>query len=464
MSALMLLVGINSVLSQIPSTLSYQGVLHDGAGGAVPNGSYDITFRLYDVASGGTALWSETNTVSVQGGIFSIILGNVTALNLPFDEQYWLGVSVDGGSEFSPRRPLTASAYSLKTKSVEDGSVTGAGLADNSVVRSVNSLQDDVTLAAGPNVSISSSGDSLIIGATSVGDDDWTVVGNDMYSSVSGNIGIGTTNPTTNLHVEDNSNSVIGIRLRNMNTGSQATQRIFFDNEQGEVAGIQILGSGWPGVTSNRMTIFNNRTNGRIDLNTAGFVQMTLANSGNVGIGESFPSEKLQVDGTIHSQSGGFKFPDGTTQTTSATDQVYFSVKRDASYNWPTNGSVQTVDFSTNSTVWENVGGGFNQVSSTFIAPVSGMYSLHGAVNFRSVSVGDMVYVELYVGGKYYRGTHVRANGTPNSCEVHVSVYLDSGQGAMLRGYVNAASPPASVYGNSSATFAFTHFSGALVR
>jgi len=47
-------------------------------------------------------------------------------------------------------------------------------------------------------------------------------------------------------------------------------------------------------------------------------VAMTIDQSGNVGIGSAItsPSNKLQVAGTIESTTGGFKFPDGTTQTT----------------------------------------------------------------------------------------------------------------------------------------------------
>jgi hypothetical protein len=44
----------------------------------------------------------------------------------------------------------------------------------------------------------------------------------------------------------------------------------------------------------------------------------TLIASGNVGIGTTAPSNALEVAGSIKSTSGGYKFPDGTTQTTSA--------------------------------------------------------------------------------------------------------------------------------------------------
>jgi len=43
---------------------------------------------------------------------------------------------------------------------------------------------------------------------------------------------------------------------------------------------------------------------------------MWFDTSGNVGIGTTSPTSTLEVDGTIHSTSRGFKFPDGTIQTT----------------------------------------------------------------------------------------------------------------------------------------------------
>jgi hypothetical protein len=43
---------------------------------------------------------------------------------------------------------------------------------------------------------------------------------------------------------------------------------------------------------------------------------------GNVGIGITSPGQKLSVAGTVESTTGGFKFPDGTTQTTAVSANV----------------------------------------------------------------------------------------------------------------------------------------------
>jgi hypothetical protein len=43
-----------------------------------------------------------------------------------------------------------------------------------------------------------------------------------------------------------------------------------------------------------------------------------VTNNGSVGIGTVAPSERLSVSGTVESTRGGFKFPDGTIQTTAA--------------------------------------------------------------------------------------------------------------------------------------------------
>ena len=99
--------------AEVPRTLDYQGVLTDAGGSVAPDGSYTMTFRIYDVPAGGSALWEETSDAVVGKGIFSVTLGMAVPIDLPFDTQYWLGISVEGETELAPRVQLTAVAYSL---------------------------------------------------------------------------------------------------------------------------------------------------------------------------------------------------------------------------------------------------------------------------------------------------------------------------------------------------------------
>jgi hypothetical protein len=100
-----------------PEHHQLSGLLTDGAGTPVADGPYNLTLKLYGVSSGGAALWSETQSaVSVVRGIFSINLGSVSALALPFDQPYWLGVSIGADAELAPRTPLTSSPYALNVR------------------------------------------------------------------------------------------------------------------------------------------------------------------------------------------------------------------------------------------------------------------------------------------------------------------------------------------------------------
>jgi hypothetical protein len=122
------------VWAQIPQTMSYQGVLADADGNPVADGTVSLTFKLYEVATGGTALWEETQNVEVSNGIFNAILGSVNKLNLPFDKQYWLGVTVGQDAEMTPRITLTASPYSLGAIATVTEPVKGQGF----VIRDAN--------------------------------------------------------------------------------------------------------------------------------------------------------------------------------------------------------------------------------------------------------------------------------------------------------------------------------------
>ena len=105
---------IASARAAVPNTISYQGLLTDGTGAPVADGTYDLTFKLYYFATGPGVQWSELQSaVSVTGGVFSVQLGSVNPLTLAFDRPLFLGISVGAEGELAPRTPLSSSPYAL---------------------------------------------------------------------------------------------------------------------------------------------------------------------------------------------------------------------------------------------------------------------------------------------------------------------------------------------------------------
>ncbi len=119
---------MGAAFAQIPRTISYQGVLTDANGNSVRDGNVALKFRLYEAANGGTPIWEETQSVNIVKGLFNAILGSATPLNVPFDKPYWLGITVENGTELSPRIALTASPYSLNSHSTIVEPQPGQGL------------------------------------------------------------------------------------------------------------------------------------------------------------------------------------------------------------------------------------------------------------------------------------------------------------------------------------------------
>ena len=136
----------------VPQMFSYQGRLTDTLGQPVPNGNYQLHFRLYVVPSGGAPFWSETQTVAVQAGLFHALLGAASPiLALPDSGAVYLGMQVASGSELSPRLRIASAAYAylaadagnsnrLQGKDTsgfvrtgQAGSVTSAMIADGAI-------------------------------------------------------------------------------------------------------------------------------------------------------------------------------------------------------------------------------------------------------------------------------------------------------------------------------------------
>ncbi len=115
---------LHNLYAAVPHLINYQGRLTDTAG--VPlNGSYAITFRIYNAETAGAMLWEETQaSVVVQKGIFSVLLGSVTNLGLAFDIPYFLEIKV-GNEVMAPRQRITSAGYAIRAETAENANTVG---------------------------------------------------------------------------------------------------------------------------------------------------------------------------------------------------------------------------------------------------------------------------------------------------------------------------------------------------
>ena len=137
----------NKVQAATSSTINFQARLLTAAGAVVPDGQYNVEFKLYTaLTSSGSSqgsctgdancVWVETrtsgNTVRVVDGYLTVNLGSVNAFSsINWDQQLYLSMNIGGTSvtpswdgEMSPRLLLTAVPYAFRAGTLIGG--TGA--------------------------------------------------------------------------------------------------------------------------------------------------------------------------------------------------------------------------------------------------------------------------------------------------------------------------------------------------
>jgi hypothetical protein len=188
--------------------VTYQGRLFDGTNAA--NGPYEIRFGLFASNTGGPELEAATNDVAISNGLFTTTFDLDRALIPdPAAGGRWLEIGVRTNGSASPfvllseRQPLTFSPYairasvasvaegvsasSIQNSDIQSDAITADKIAGGEVVKSLNTLHDDVTLAAGANTTIMPAGNTLKISSPT----DWHLGGN--AGTTAGTDFIGTT-------------------------------------------------------------------------------------------------------------------------------------------------------------------------------------------------------------------------------------------------------------------------------
>lgn len=117
-------------------SVNFQGRLTDASGNVVPDGTYNVEFKLWTAATAGTNVWTETRLVSntqgvtVSRGLFSVQLGSVASLaGFDWNRDLYLGVNI--GDTVNTATPTYDGEMTPRHRLGQAPTAAFAGLADN---------------------------------------------------------------------------------------------------------------------------------------------------------------------------------------------------------------------------------------------------------------------------------------------------------------------------------------------
>jgi len=239
---LIFFVSSSNISAAINKQINYQGKLTNGSGVAVTNGTYNMEFKLYTVDTGGTAIWTETRTttdkVQVTSGLFSVLLGEVTALTgVNFNQTLYLGVNIGGtgipgwDGEMTPRKKLGAVPTAILSESAINiiGGVAGAvpyQSATDTTLFSAAGTTGQTLISGGtgsPTWFAPTAGSILFAGASGVLAQDNA---NFFWDNTNKRLGIGTTSPTVPLTIASTTGTILKLGA---NTDSPIVNPISID-------------------------------------------------------------------------------------------------------------------------------------------------------------------------------------------------------------------------------------------
>jgi hypothetical protein len=310
----------------VPRLIVFTGVLNDHNLRPL-TGVTGIRIAIYKDQHGGTPLWTEVQNVSLdEQGRYNMLLGSTHGAGMPMElfisnEPRWVGVqALIAGEEEQPRVLLVSVPYALKAADAD----TIGGKPASAFVMADNSA--DAKKTATTHGAASSPNPAVVSGAgmpnklTKWQDTLGTLADSAVFES-GGKVGIGTTVPLSTLNVVTNG-APDYITL-------SAYQADLFD--KGFLVRSTRGVPGAPAAVQNGNTLFNlyaqgfdgvdysisggltmsvdgavsvGKTPGAILFNTADSngtyaERMRVSSSGNVGIGTSSPTAKLEVNGQV---------------------------------------------------------------------------------------------------------------------------------------------------------------------
>jgi hypothetical protein len=312
-------------LADVPRLVSFQGKLYDSTESPL-NGDYEVTFRIYDIDEGGTALWFETLNVSCEDGLYSVLLGETNSINLTFDGQHWLGVQITGDDELSPRYKLTTaptafraaiadSAFKVSWTNLTDVPLGFAdGIDDVGAAGGVSQINEgtgiNVTDPTGPTATVAADigtgADQVAAGNHShhsLDASDGSPV-EAVYVDEEGNVGIGTTSPVlfagahryltlsaTNTY--DTKTASLELEGASLSLNVPIAKIDFSSRGLSEAYNVARIETRRAGLAGQGRLLFS--TSDGTDLTE----RLRIDENGNIGIGIVSPAARLDINGGL---------------------------------------------------------------------------------------------------------------------------------------------------------------------
>ena len=151
----------------------------------------------------------------------------------------------------------------------------------------------------------------------------WTISGNNIFNSNTGNVGIGTASPNSKLQVNGN----VLVNEANI-TISDPFGGLYLRNGSTNRAYVQLRGADF----DMHLGTLPLNTTGNLFLQTQGVNRMTIVPNGNVGIGTTSPSTTLDVNGGIRA-TANILLDDGMLRFLNTTDSKLWDLSYSSSTN-----------------------------------------------------------------------------------------------------------------------------------
>ena len=313
--------------------INYQGKLTDTTDSPVTDGVYHFTFKLFDVATGSSSLWTETDRVAqVTNGLFSIMLGASTTFPADlFNQTLYLEVTIGTttpSETLTPRKILGAvpAAFEAGNTNKLQGYDWASPGAIGSTVSSSGSFTSLIANNATINGDATTTGNFIVNGTTylsTVAAGTWqgTAVSNTYggtgqdSSGWNGFVKVtgGTWGPAT-INLASDISGVLPVGNGGTGTTTFASNGVLYGNGTGSIQATAqgpdgyLLWSNsgepdWVSTSSLGFSTIGVGTTGQIPYYSADGSNLTATSAlfvfsnGNIGIGTTTPDAKLTIYG-----------------------------------------------------------------------------------------------------------------------------------------------------------------------